>query len=71
MNNGEVAKAMAYVNENPDFIGAWKVGRCGNYFEIQGTVEIGRSICVGKHLIDMGEAYLEAAGHNAELRRKS
>jgi hypothetical protein len=69
MNNEQVAQAMAYVNENPDFIGAWKVGRCGNFFEIQETVEIGRAVCVGKHLKDMGEAYLEAAAHNAKCRR--
>lgn len=68
-NNAEVATAMAYVNENPDFIGSWKVGRFGNFFEIQETVEIGRAVCVGKHQ-GMGEAYLEAAAHNAKMRRQ-
>lgn len=66
----EVKHAMSYVNDNCDFIGAWKVGRCGNFFEIQETVEPGRAVCVGKHLKDMDEAYLLAAEHNANCRRK-
>jgi hypothetical protein len=68
-NAAEVAKAMAYVNENPDFIGAWNVGTVGHKFEIQETVEPGRAVCTGQHFTDMGEAYLKAAAHNANARR--